>query len=195
MCEQWALSAQTGCAYPGGLVYLEEVCEGYVANASAQCQLEILALLTCEANQGGPCDPSCQSESDDSEACEDAVQAKALGCAMIPMVAATGTIPAQCEAVTAQAFACDAEGYYISFFSPYVNYPPGTAQPYCEAAFPWLLDTTPLSDISPECGGAYEELLTCLSGLDCVELDDAITNGLSCTSEIDALICRCALGA
>lgn len=46
------------------------------------------------------------------------------------------------------------------------------------------------------CGGAYEDLLTCLSMLSCNELEDAVYpfNGY-CQAEQDAVTCRCELGA
>ena len=194
LCEQWATEFY-GCYGYYSIPYLTSYCYDLVnIYTDPMCQPEAVMVISCEAFNGGPCMAMCDLQEDALDMCEDQVLADMLGCAMLPMIPGAGTIEAQCGGLATQATNCHNAGYYIAGFSQYVGYDPQYMIDFCTggAYFTFLF---PPPGIGDTCGGAYEDLLTCLSGLTCLELDETMIFQNHCTTEIDALTCRCELGA
>jgi len=183
LCEAWGESRALCYGY-GNAAYWEMLCYSYLAYADPACALATELYYGCQAYNG--CFADCSTEGNMLEACE-------LGCDMIPLVPAAGTIEARCTSLTAQVFACDMAGYYISGFSQYTDYPPEVMTSFCSGGAYFVFGGVPL-EVGDSCGGAYEDLLTCLSGLTCGELENEIFFGALCAAERDAVDCRCNLG-
>lgn len=193
LCELWA-AEWVACYGYYSIPYLTAYCYDSLNYADPVCQLDLASVFQCEAMGGGPCLANCDPQEQVYDACEDQLLADMLGCAMIPMVPGTGGIEMQCISLNAQAVACTNAGYYIGGFSQYVAYPPEYMLYFCEGGA-YFTFTPPPQAVGDTCGGAYEELLACLSGLNCMQLEDAVWMQNHCAAEFDALTCRCELGA
>ena len=191
LCELWGEN-RSNC-YGGyyNPVYYTNICYEYLMSIDVMCAPAAAMLYQCQA---GACFVDCGVEYDALDECNNLVLAMELGCDMIAEVPAVGTIDMQCTGFIDQVEVCSAGGYYIPFFSWYVDYNPVYAEYACVNAWIFTNSPPPLGMGDP-CGGAYEELLTCLSGLACNELEDAIFDDTYCAAERDAVTCRCDLGA
>jgi hypothetical protein len=191
LCEVWGEN-QSGCYggfYPPA--YYANLCYEYLLSVDVMCGPAAAMVYQCQVSG---CFVDCIAEYDALQACNDLVQAMELGCDMLPEVPGVGTIDTQCMGIIDQVIACTASGYYIPAFSGYVGYDPAYAQDFCvDGAF--FADLAPPPAVDSPCGGAYEELLTCLSGLSCGELEDAMFDDAFCGPQKDAVTCRCELGA
>lgn len=187
LCELWGenLSACYGGYY--NPAYYTSSCYDYLTSIDVMCGPSAAMLYQCQASG---CFVDCSTEYETLDACNDLALAMQLGCDMIPDVPAVGTIDTQCVGVVDQAEVCIAAGYYIPGFS----YGPEYAQYFCEngAFFTYFYLPPAMGDV---CGGAYEELLTCLSALSCGDLEQAMFDDAYCTAQKNALTCRCELGA
>lgn len=194
LCEQWA-TAWVACYGYYSVPYMTAYCYNLVyVYADPMCQPEIVMFISCQAFGGGPCTAMCEPQYEALETCENQVLADMLGCAMLPMIPGAGTIETQCTSLATQATDCHNAGYYINGFSQYVGYDPQYMIDFCSygAYFTFLFPPPGMGDT---CGGAYEDLLTCLSGLSCTELNETMILQNHCTTQLDALTCRCELGA
>lgn len=192
LCEAWG-QTQAGCYYYGNPLYYTNYCYNYLNNyVDPACLVYAQHRIACQA-YGAMCWPDCGFEYDSVQQCENEILAQQLGCDMIPAVPGAGTIDAQCTGVVAQATTCHNAGYYIPGFSWYLDYIPYYAQYFCEngAGFTYLFPPPAVGD---PCGGAYEEMLTCLSTLSCTELENEMFSPTVCASEDLAVECRCDLG-
>lgn len=191
LCEVWAetLSLCYGGYY--NPAYLVNYCYDYLMSVDVTCGPLAAMYYQCQATG---CFVDCSAESDALQECNDLVLAMQLGCDMIPVVPGAGTIATQCTGVIDQAEVCTAAGYYIPGFSGYIMYSPEYADYFCQngAYFTYLF---PPPGVGDACGGAYEELLTCLSGLSCSDFENALFDETICGPQKDALTCRCELGA
>lgn len=172
------------------------------------CRSEALELIACFGNT--ECSDSKQLEQLQEEleaACGEewlavrTCESEAFGCDMIASPSAAGTIAEICTDFATTVGQCIQEGYVPSDLS-YTHYnqfgPMGLAS-ICQGTN-YALDytiifgfhTAPLEE--PACGGAYEELMACISGLSCGELTQALAReGGICQAEYDAVRCRCEL--
>lgn len=191
LCELWGetLSLCYGGYYPPA--YYTNSCYYYLMSVDVMCGPLAAMLYQCQASG---CFVDCSTEYDSLQECNDLALAMELGCDMIPVVPGLGTIPTQCTGVVDQAEVCTASGYYIPGFTGYIMYSPEYAEYFCQngAYFTYLF---PPPGVGDECGGAYEELLTCLSGLSCSDFENALFDETICGPQKDALTCRCELGA
>lgn len=194
LCEAWG-QQQAGCyGYYYNEIYLVNYCYNYLNNyVDPLCLVYAQHRIACQA-YGAFCFPDCSFEYQSVQQCNDDILAMQLGCDVIPIVPGAGTIDTQCTGIVAQATVCDTAGYYIPGFSGYIQYAPAYTQYFCEngAYFTYLF---PPPGVGDPCGGAYEELLTCLSGLTCSELADEMFFPNLCAAQNDALTCRCELDA
>jgi len=193
LCEAWAEAANI--CYPGyGVGYLENICGYYEVNPT--CPMEAIALLECEANEGGPCGGNCEASGDALAACELMAAADELGCYEIPAIDPVGMIDAACLATAQKAIACDEADTYVGGFSMYADYPDALElmQSFCTSGGYW---TFFIDDPLSSCGGAYEDLLACIQPLSCEAFDDLTIfpplDG-TCGAELTALECKCELG-
>lgn len=191
LCELWGetLSLCYGGYYPPA--YYVNSCYDYLMNVDITCGPVAAMLYQCQASG---CFVDCGMEYDSLQECNDLALAMELGCDMIPVVPGVGTIDAQCMGVVTQAETCTNAGYYIPGFSGYIMYSPGYTQYFCThgAYFTYLFPPPAVGDA---CGGAYEELLTCLSTLSCSDFENALFDDTICETQKNALTCRCDLGA
>lgn len=193
LCEAWG-QTQAGCYYYYNEIYLTNYCYNYLNNyVDPACLVYAQHRIACQA-YGAFCFPDCSFEYESVQQCHDDILAMQLGCDLIPVVPGAGTIDAQCADLVVQATACHNTGYYIPGFSSYIQYAPQYTQYFCEngAYFTFLF---PPPGVGDPCGGAYEELLTCLSGLSCAELENEMFAPTVCAAQDTAVECRCDLGA
>ncbi len=194
MCELWA-TEWVACYGYYTIPYLTAYCYDTLSYVDPMCTADAEAFYLCEALGGGPCMAACDVAYDAWQSCEDQVLADMLGCNMLPMVPAVGTIESQCTDLSNVARACDTAGYYISGFSQYVAYPPEYMVDFCVGGAYFTFPPPPLAP-GDTCGGAYEDLLTCVSMLSCSDLELAVFfPSMFCPVEDDSLTCRCELGA
>jgi hypothetical protein len=189
LCELWGetLSDCYG-GYYNPMYYINS-CYNELMSIDVTCAPALAMVYQCQASG---CFVDCGMEYDVLEQCNDMVLAMELGCDMIPIVPGAGTIAMQCMSVIDQAEVCTAGGYYIPGFSGYILYSPAYTQYFCEngAYFTFLF---PPPGVGDACGGAYEELLTCLSGLSCGDFENALFDDTICETQKNALTCRCEL--
>jgi hypothetical protein len=193
LCEAWG-QTQAGCYYYYNEIYLTNYCYNYLNNyVDPACLVYAQHRIACQA-YGAFCWPDCSFEYESVQQCHDDILAMQLGCDLIPVVPGAGTIDTQCANLVTQATACHATGYYIPGFSGYIQYAPQYTQYFCEngAFFTYLF---PPPGVGDPCGGAYEELITCLSGLSCAELENEMFFPTVCAAQDTAVECRCNLGA
>lgn len=190
LCEVWgeALSLCYGYYDPA---YFTNSCYYYLMSVDVTCAPVAAMYYQCQATG---CFVDCSTEYDALQECNDLLLAMELGCDMIPVVPGLGTIPTQCTGVVDQAEVCTASGYYIPGFSGYIMYAPEYAEYFCQNGA-YFTNLFPPPGVGDECGGAYEELLTCLSGLSCSDFENAMFDDTTCGPQKDALTCRCELGA
>jgi len=188
LCELWAME-WVGCYGYYTVPYMTMYCYSQLDYTLPECLMAFGAVIQCEAFGGGPCVANCDVEEEAEQVCE-------LGCDMIAMVPAVGTIEAQCTSLAMQATACHAAGYYIIGFSQYLDYPIDVMIDFCVDGM-YVLFSPPSLAVGDTCGGAYEELLTCLSGVSCMELEFAAFDAFGgvCGTQYDGVECRCELGA
>lgn len=190
LCELWGETLSMCYGY--NAAYFTSYCYDYVLNEiHPLCIWEASARFQCEA---AGCFANCDAEYDALYQCHQLAQAADLGCDMIPIVPGAGTIAPQCVGLVDQIELCTANGSYIPGWSYLVQYSPVYAEDYCEFGgyFTFIYPPPAAGDA---CGGAYEELLTCLSALSCGELELAVIGAGACAAQIDAVTCRCELGA
>jgi hypothetical protein len=190
LCEAWGEAVALCYGYYGPMYYINS-CYDYFMYIDVACGPAAAMVYQCQASG---CFVDCGDQYDALEACNDMLLAMELGCDMIPEVPAVGTIDMQCMGFVDQVEVCTASGYYIPAFSWYVEYYPAYAQTACVNASFFTYPPPPLG-MGDACGGAYEELLTCLSELSCNELESAVFGDMFCAEERNALTCRCDLGA
>jgi len=190
LCEVWG-ETLAGCYGYYNPAYLVNYCYEYLMGVDVMCGPVVGMYYQCQASG---CFVDCSDESEAVQDCNELLQVIELGCDMIPIVPGVGTIDAQCMGVVDQAEVCTAGGYYIPGFSSYIMYAPEYTQYFCVngAYFTYLF---PPPGIGDACGGAYEELLTCLSGLSCGDFEDALYDDTICGTEKNAVTCRCELDA
>lgn len=192
LCEVWAETQSMCYYYYGNPLFLEQYCYDYLTSVDLLCVPQAAQYYQCRATG---CFVDCNMQYQALQQCNDDLLAMELGCDMIPVVPSVGSTPMQCTAFVDQVELCTAGGFYIPFFSFYVNYSPYYAQYACVNG--WVLANTFVPPgPGDSCGGAYEELLTCLSGLACGELENGVFSGNGyCEAQHDAVTCRCELGA
>jgi hypothetical protein len=193
LCQAFG-QTMAACYYYYNEIYLTYLCYNYLNNyVDPACLVFGQHYMACYA-YGPFCWPDCYTEYESMQQCHNDILAMQLGCNLIPVVPGAGTIDAQCSDLTAQATTCHSAGYYIPGFSWYIPYAPQYAQDFCEyGAFFTFLYPPPVA--GDACGGAYEELLTCLSGLSCNELANEMFAPTVCATQDTAVECRCNLGA
>jgi hypothetical protein len=193
LCEVWAETLAMCYGYYYQPQYLVQYCYDYLTNVDLLCVPPAAQYYQCQASG---CFVDCNTQYQALQECNDLLLAQQLGCDMIPIVPSVGTTPMQCMGFVDVVELCTAGGYYIPFFTFYVNYNPYYAQYACVNGWVLAGGFVP-PGAGDSCGGAYEELLTCLSGLPCGQLENAIFSGGggACAAQHDAVTCRCELGA
>lgn len=192
LCESYATQFIECSDYP--LYYDLDDLAQYCLSAIDQyaCSSEVIEWMTCHST-----DKTCGDLCDDPLSALKACESAAAGCEMLPSPTAEGTLATDCSALAAVATQCIQDGYYIEGFS--FGYQLGGTEGLaynCEYGNYVDLSLTglyppPLDDIA--CGGAYEELVTCLSSLNCEGLAQAASQQSSCEAEYAAVRCRCDL--
>ncbi len=192
LCELWGENQAMCYGYYGNAAYYTNQCYDYVLNyLDPMCGVPASALYLCQA---AGCFANCGTEYEDLQECNELVQYMELGCDMLPIVPAVGPVLPQCTTFIDQVEVCTAAGFYIPFFSGIVMYSPAYADYYCAQGFVIVSGYVP-QVLGDPCGGAYEELLTCLTALPCNELELAVFDGGgACQAQHDAVTCRCELG-
>jgi hypothetical protein len=189
LCEVWG--ENRGLCYGYNADYYIYSCYNYFMYVDVACGPAAAMVYQCESTG---CFVDCSNEYEAVQICNEMVLAEQLGCDIIPEAPAPGTIDMQCIGFVDQVEVCTASGYYVPWFSYLVEYYPDYAQEACVSANSFTYPPPPLG-MGDTCGGAYEELLTCLSLLSCIELESAIFDDTYCIEEKNALTCRCDLGA
>jgi len=190
LCEVWGEAAALCYGYYGPMYYIDS-CYDYFMYIDVACGPVAAMVYQCQATG---CFVDCGDQYEALELCNDMVLAMELGCDMIPIVPAVGTIEMQCSGFVGTMGVCTDAGYYIPVFSWYLMYAPDYAQDLCENGAFFTFPGPSLA-VGDACGGAYEELLTCLSALSCTDLESAIFDDSYCAAERDAVTCRCELDA